>query len=355
MAEWRIEATKTDSRCRQCGAKIPRGDLRFGTPTKTRWFHLECAAQGAPVVFPQFKSEADALLAKSRPESRALPRAQLEAALASNEDGALVVLADLLTQGGDPWGELITLNLHGEAELADAHLRKHSASLFGALQRKEVVWRDGVISAASFRGKAPQLVSGLERLGATRTAGRLEALQLDGPIDSAVLASVSRFAPRLKNLLLCGTVEGFEALELKKLDTLRLTVPFSASLSSKKSKAPELDGLLKEQLPSLRVLRLTTHQPVSQRFLEGLLESKLLTQLEWLDFDDESNLMRTLDDAGLRLLLANKKKLASIKAMWIERTGRQLDANVLAAANAFFDAKGKRALKLAKAFEEPFE
>ncbi|MDP1824089.1 MAG: hypothetical protein Q8L48_12630 [Archangium sp.] len=357
MAQWRIEATRQDSRCVGCGGRIVRGAWRFGTPTKTRWFHLECAAEGAPVVFPPFAAQAASLLKKAKPVgAREAPRADLVRALATPGDDALPVLADLLQSCGDPWGELIALRLQGEDELAAEHLRKHQVSLYGELLRRDVAWRNGVIVSAWFNGKPAALSKGLDRLAATRTAGRLEDLKLEGPtIDAEVLRKVSAAAPNLQRLELSGAVAGLEALELPALHTLRLKVPFGASLRLRAGPHAEVDGLWVAKLPSLRALRLTTHLPLTIAFLDRLLASSLLKQLEWLDFEDESNLMRTLDDAGLRYLLAGKKQLQHVKAMWVERSGRALAPKELAAAHAFFEARGKRAIKLARPREEAFD
>jgi hypothetical protein len=357
MAEWRIEATKQDSRCVGCGGRIVRGAWRFGTPTKTRWFHLECGAEGAPVVFPPFAARAASLLKKAMPAAtRVAPHADLVRALATPGDDALQVLADLLQSSGDPWGELIALRLQGEDELAAEHLRKHHGSLYGELLRRDVSWRNGVIVRASFSGKPVALTKGLDRVAATRTAGRLEDLQLESAsIDAEVLRRVSAAAPNLQRLELSGHVTGLEVLDLPRLHTLRLTVPFDASLRLRAGPHAEVDGLFVAKLPSLRALRLTTHLPLTLPFLERLLASSLLKQLEWLDFEDESNLMRTLDDAGLRYLLAGKKQLQHVKAMWVERSGRALAPKDLAAAHAFFEARGKRAIKLARPREEAFD
>ena len=337
MAIWTIMTSKQLSSCASCGHQIAPGALVFGCAEKLRWFHLECAASGAPKVFPPFAKEAGRLLEHAKPnETREVPAGELARALATPGDEALDVIADLLQSRGDPWGELIALRRRGEHELADEHLGANQASLFGGLLRKEVSWRDGVITFARFSGKAPVLVNALNRVTAARTAGRLEHLSLSGAIDVSVLQLLNTTAPNLERLELSGLASGFEALDLPRLRSLRLSLGSGA--------APALGGLLEAKVPNLRALRLTTHRPVSVSFLGDLLTSQLLTQLEWLDFEDRSNLVRTLDDAGLRCLLAGQKKLKHVKAMWVERAGRSLTPEELTGAHAFFEVRGKRAL-----------
>lgn len=210
-----------------------------------------------------------------------------------------------------------------------------------------MLWRNGAIVDAFFEGSPAHLADRIERLGALRTAGRLEYLQLEGTIDGALLERISSTAPTLQRLTLRGHASGFEKLDLPRLEILSLGVPSLASLKLKAGPAPQVEGLLSARLPSLKTLRLTTHRPVPLSFLEGLLSSKLLQGLEWLDFDDASNLMRTLDDAGLRLLLAAPAALAHLDAIWIERSGRSLTDREARDAERLFKARGARALERA--------
>lgn len=107
MAEWRIEKASRAARCSGCFKSIPRGAWRFGTATRTRWFHLHCAPEGAPKVFPPFAAQAEALLSDSAPPkvegARDLTRAELEPLLRTEGDDALDVLVDALEEHGDPW------------------------------------------------------------------------------------------------------------------------------------------------------------------------------------------------------------------------------------------------------------
>jgi len=353
MAQWRIESSKTGGRCLACDGKINKGEHRFGTPTKTRWFHLRCAAEGAPKAFPPFAKQAATLLSKAPPKPPEVSKAALARLLAVDGDGALEVLSDFLQTAGDPWGELIALRLAGEHDAALAHLDEHRASLYGGLGPGCCSWRDGVIVAAHFSGQPAALEKQLDRLAALRTAGRLSSLELEGTFSPALLRKVvATVPPSLEHLELRGHPSGLEVLDLPRLRSLRVSIPFEATVRIRLGPPPELDGLVEARLPALRVLRLTTHRPVSLAFLEKLLASKLLARLEWLDFDDESPSLRTLDDAGLRLLLAQKKRLAHIKALWVERAGRKLTPAEAAAAQAFFQARGQRALKRASASAE---
>jgi hypothetical protein len=54
--------------------------------------------------------------------------------------------------------------------------------------------------------------------------------------------------------------------------------------------------------------------------------------------------MRTLDDEGLRCLLAGKAALEHLDSLWVERSGRVLSPAEATAAERFFRARGKRAL-----------
>ena len=347
MAEWKIETSKRPSRCLACWHPIRAGEFRFGTSVKTRWFHLGCADEGAPQVFPPFAKQAAALMKKvAPPQLGAIGKEKLAAMREIPGDVSLEVLTDLLLENGDPWGELISLRVRGEEELAIEHLLRHRESLYGKLKRSEVQWRDGLIVSAELTGPDRRLPGKLEQLAQTRTASRLTSLTIEGVVNAALLDQVSRtVGPTLERLTLVGPATGFEALACPRLESLRLSVPFGASLRLRPGPAPALEGLLQAKLPALKVLRLTTHRPLSLPFLEALLDSKLLTRLEQLDLEDESNLMRTLDDAGLRLLLARKRSLGHVKAMWVERAGRALLKSELAAANTFFEARGQRALK----------
>ena len=57
---YRLEEAKSGrSMCRLCGLKIPKGAWRFGKSGQpSRWFHLACAAEGAPRSFKPFAAQA---------------------------------------------------------------------------------------------------------------------------------------------------------------------------------------------------------------------------------------------------------------------------------------------------------
>jgi hypothetical protein len=212
MAEWRIEQASRAATCLGCFKAIPREAWRFGTPAKTRWFHLHCAAEGAPKVFPPFAAQAEVLLAKgAAPKpggARELTRRELESLLQVPGDDALDVLCDALQEQGDPWGELIRLRIEGDDDAANTHFRRHVKSLLGGIGAGEVMWRNGVMVDAYFTGKTAHLAERIERLGALRTAGRLEYLQLEGVVDGAVFALISKVAPTLQRLTLVGHASG---------------------------------------------------------------------------------------------------------------------------------------------------
>lgn len=125
-----------------------------------------------------------------------------------------------------------------------------------------------------------------------------------------------------------------------RLERLSIGGTFGHALSA--TRAP---SLFAAKLPRLRWLRLVTRPALQGTFIDALLDSTLLRQLERLDFEDASNASRTLDDAGLLRLLHGKARLAHLRALWLELAGRRLEAKDLEAARAAFRRRIDAAMK----------
>lgn len=312
MGNWQIaKTTSAASRCRLCDRAIDAGDWKFGQSTpKSRWFHLRCAAEGAPVVFPPFEAEAKKLLSasKSAAKQRAftVPR-EVEKALSSGRNG-LHVFADWLQTNEDPWGTLIALALAGKEDAARRHLNQHAESLLGPFRfrRYDWSWRDGLVVAAVLKGTEAALLEQLGDIPSTRTMSRLQRLRLEGPhVNRAVLQAVSKLAPKsLEGLSFTISQPGLAALSLPNLKRLRVQLNANSAAE-----------LLDAEVPALEVLQLEWEHrknavfPAS--FIQQLVRSKLLKQLRRLDLHGD----HVLDDAGLQQLLSHRDALSHLEAM----------------------------------------
>lgn len=104
-------------------------------------------------------------------------------------------------------------------------------------------------------------------------------------------------------------------------------------------------GVLDVRLPSLRVLSLTTGEPLSPGQLDRLLESSLSRQATRLDLDDVIPTSRTLDDDGLLRLVAHRPFLENLHALWIDLVGRSLSVDQMTAVKKTLGSRIKRAVK----------
>ncbi|MFT3714156.1 MAG: hypothetical protein QM817_41365 [Archangium sp.] len=333
---WVVEQAKLKSTCEECHRPISKGDWRFGkNGAKARWFHLRCGSRGAPQMFPPFAAQVKKLLAGQPDESR--PLSEVERSMVAKFDSqGLPVLADWLTSKGDPWGELITLRLAGEDELAVEHFDRHRDSLLGDMPADELDWCDGVVSRACVVGSGPAFLESLQALLSWRTAARVDTLGLVGKaIDVEALKLLSTRAPStLAWLMIDGSTSAsaLEALSLPHLERLRLVVNVES-----------LPGLLKARLPKLRQLVLQSRKPLPVPFLEALVSSRLFSQLKHFEIEEDGPVGGTLDDAGFRVLL--DAKTSHLDTTYVELAGRALTPEQKALAKKKFGPSNARFLK----------
>jgi uncharacterized protein (TIGR02996 family) len=84
-----------------------------------------------------------------------------EAVLANpQDDAALRVFADWLLERGDPWGEVITLQLKNDPR-AEQVIAKHWSTWFGAVAQSAVScrWERGLVQEASFETPQPRALA----------------------------------------------------------------------------------------------------------------------------------------------------------------------------------------------------
>lgn len=316
---WRIERAKTGrSGCRVCGTVIAAGALRFGQDDKNAtWFHLGCAAAGAPRAFRPFADKAARLLADAPPAApaprRLPPGAIVDALRAQPRDrDARRVFADWLSAAGDPWGELIAFAHAGREPEAKQVFAAHAADLCGGFATRALRWDGGFVTAAVLAARDPrQLEAQLARLAALRTAVVLEELYVETRPDAALFATLSAAAlPALRTLTVsAGT--GFEALALPRLTALAIR---------QTARAKDPAGLAGARLPALRALaihgmaggsgQLARRTGISTGALAALFASKLFANLTSLALD-----FGALDDAGARYVIAHADRLAHLRAL----------------------------------------
>ncbi|MDP2270113.1 MAG: hypothetical protein Q8N23_09900 [Archangium sp.] len=264
-------------------------------------------------MFPPFAAQVQAILGAKPDESR--PLSEVERAMVAKLDGkGLPVLADWLISKGDPWGELITLRLSGEDDLAVEHFDTHLESLVGDMPGEDLSWLQGVVSRADLDGSGPGLRKKLEAVLTHRTASRLDTLDIySTALEPALVTLLSEKAPAsLTSLTLRGRAAGLEHLSLPRLEALRLELNPEA-----------MAGLLKATLPKLRALTLqTTKKPLPVAFVEGLITSRLFARLEHLEFEEAGPVGSSLDDAGLRVLLG--ADTSRLKSTYVELAGRNV-------------------------------
>lgn len=312
--EYRIEAAKTGrSSCRHCGMTIEKGSQRFGGEGQvSRWFHLACAAEGAPRAFKPFAEQAAALLAdqpameppKARPRDLAA-----EALLSQNPDDpeARAVFADYLMNNGDPWGEIIALYRADKESAAKKLIKEHAGELFGGLAPKFFEWEGGFVSSVTLEGRSPKkLREQYELLRTLPVACTIRRLALPLPPDAALVEAVCQHPlPALRELFFHYSA-AVDALELPQLHELGFFVP------AHPEPARKLFGA--SGVPGLRVLSMFSNSnPLPPDFLDALFTSNLIKQLEELKLHQGA-----FDDAGADRVFAHAEKIEHIERLELE-------------------------------------
>ncbi|MFT3714155.1 MAG: hypothetical protein QM817_41360 [Archangium sp.] len=334
---WVVEQAKNAATCDECRWLIEKGEWRFGkNGSKARWFHLKCGARGAPQMFPPFAKRVQELIGSAPDQSRPLTEVERAKVVKFNDDG-LPVLADWLTQEGDPWGELITLRLAKKHEASVDHFHAHLDSLVGEMPTDDLQWRDGVVVEAAVSGKGAALKNDLDAVLTHRTAARLESLDVHSSAFDATLAKLlSQKAPTtLTHFSLRGSASGLEHLALPSLEWLSLEL-----------NADAMPALLHAKLPKLRALVLSSRKPLAIPFLEALVVSPLYAQLTHFEINEEHVIGGTISDPGI-MVLANAKT-SHLKVTWVELAGRNLTPEQRKQADKAFGKSNARYLKLKK-------
>jgi len=222
---WFIERAKIGSVCHVCQAWIPRKQYRFGNWDLDRWYHLDCAVERNPRSFEPFAEQAAKLLAApSAPDEPAeYPRnPELEARLvASPDDDALrAVYADWLQSVGDPWGDLIALELaHKDARTI---LRDNVDTLIGSFPPRMFDWRRGFIDKISLDVVAPPAAADI-LVGAFGLRTTLLVRELYLPLYAAtVVTEINACAPRTIRHISTWFSSALDRLALPNLERLTL-------------------------------------------------------------------------------------------------------------------------------------
>jgi uncharacterized protein (TIGR02996 family) len=305
---WRIEKAITDrSSCKHCRKRIAKNEQRFGkTGLNGGWYHLKCAAAGKPRVFASFKTAA---AETKRPAKKRARNAELEADLvAKPDDKALrAVFADWLQSQGDPWGELIALELAGKQPEAEKLLKKHRGDLCGGFDADLFKWRGGFIDRIRLHHTdRKQQRAMLEKMFALRTAILVRDLELHTDPDARFVRFLADRAPKSVTSLFLGLTNALGQLALPQLVSLGVR-PHSTKLDAA-ALAPLFAA---DQLP--RLTRLSIYMeygvPIPRPVLTALLDSQLVKQLESLVVEG------LMDDEGMSFLRQQREKLAHIPAM----------------------------------------
>jgi uncharacterized protein (TIGR02996 family) len=319
---WRIEQAKTDrSSCRQCGQRIAKGEHRFGNDDlNALWYHLGCAEAGKPRAFKPFATKAAALMAKTpaapkpaakKPKAAAGRDADLEARLIANpDDDTLAVFADALQSNGDPWGELIALELAGKEQAAKKILKANLDSLVGSFAPRMFEWRRGFIDRIGLEPRASRSVQQdtLDKTLGLRTAVLVRELGIPLKLDDDFVAFLNRRVPPTVKKIFTWLVNPIGKLALPNLERLDLyglreETPDAAAL------APLFSG---KQLPKLKRLDIA-NRPLPIPVLAALLDSPIVKQLEWLELSQNA-----LDDEGVKFVKQRKTQLASVAVLKID-------------------------------------
>jgi uncharacterized protein (TIGR02996 family) len=302
---WRIEQAKTDrSSCRFCNKQIAKGEYRFGNDDLNAfWYHLACAPEGKPRAFKPFAKQAAKLApakkpAKPKPQAAGARNAELEAKLvAEPTKAARGVFADWLQSQGDPWGEVIALELAGKAAAAKQLIKQHSDALTGGYAGRGLEWRHGFIDVIRLEGSLKGAKAALPALLGLRTTLLLRELVLPMAPDAELIRIVNAQAPRTLERLFVWTAPAIVDLAIPSLADLtlwlRTNVPVDAAAI-----APLFAST---KLPKLRRLGFY-NAPVPVPLLQALADSPLLAKLRRLDF-----IQNALSPEGEKLVLSRKR------------------------------------------------
>jgi uncharacterized protein (TIGR02996 family) len=314
---WRIEQAKTGrSSCRQCGQQIAQGEHRFGndaSTVQTAWYHLACAAAGKPRAFKPFAKQAAPLMAKMpkpKPKQAATRNPELEARLVANpeDEETRGVFADWLQGNGDPWGEIIALELAGNETAAKKLFKQHATTLSGGFAPRMLEWEKGFIRSVVIERKARSGHQAmLEKLLDVPATILVRSISIPINIDAAFVAFLNqRLSPAVKKLFtrLTNAVAG---LALPHLEELGLW--FEDGEVSVEGLAPLFAAT---ELPKLKRFSIY-NQPIPIPILTAFIDSKLLRQLECLQLTQGA-----LDAAGVELLKKRKDALEHLAAMRVD-------------------------------------
>jgi hypothetical protein len=312
---WRIEQAKSDrSSCRQCGQRIAKGEHRFGNDDlNALWYHLGCAEAGKPRAFKPFAAKAATLMAKAPKKPAAKPKqkpngrdADLEARLIANpDDETLAVFADALQSSGDPWGELIALELAGKEKEAKKVLKANLESLVGSFAPRMFDWRRGFIDRIQLeaRSKSSSQREMLDKALELRTAILVRELSLPLKLDDDFVAFLNKRVPQTVTKLFTWLVNPVGKLALPNLERLDLYV-LTDETPDVAAIAPLFDRLPKVKRFSIY------NRPVPVALLTALLDSSFVKQLEWLEITQNA-----LDREGQDLVRQRKHQLAHIEVL----------------------------------------
>ena len=315
---WRIEQAKTGrSSCRQCGQQIAKDEHRFGNDDlNATWYHLGCAEAGKPRAFKPFAKEAAALMSKAAPKAKPKQanggrNAELEARLVANpDDETRAVFADWLQGNGDPWGELIALELAGNESAAKKLFKQHVATLTGGFAPRMFEWDKGFIRRVQLepRAKANVQRETLEKVLALPAAILLREIAIPTKIDAAFIDFLNkRLSPSVKQVFTWFTNE-VAGLALPHLERLDLFALRDVELDA----AALVPLFAAKQVP--RVKRLSIYNsPLSPPVLNAFLDSKLLRQLEWLELAQNA-----LDAGGVALVTERAAAFEHVAVMRID-------------------------------------
>lgn len=309
---WRIEQAKSDrSSCRFCNKRIAKGEHRFGNDELTSdWYHLACAPEGKPRAFKPFAAEAAKLasptVAKPAPKAEGSSRnLELEAKLAADpaDRATRAVFADWLQSRGDPWGELIALELAGKKTEAKRLLKQHAEALTGGFGARGLTWKRGFIDDIVVDGSLKSAKVSLPGLLGIRTAFLTRRLRVALSPDAELVRAIAQHAPKGLRDLFIWLSPAVDELALPSIEKLTLMVQRDRPVGADALRTLFLGA----RLPKLR--RLGFFQaPLSVDFLRALVESTLCRRLEWLAFYQNA-----LSSEGERFLDSRRRELAHLK------------------------------------------
>lgn len=347
MPNWRIEPARTGrGQCKVCHKPIKEGEPRFGQDEVTAsWFHLKCAAKGAPRAFKPFAAQAAEILAHGwtsvSPAAKAkqqLRNPKLEAALiaAPTDEGAQAVYGDWLQAQGDWWGELIVLAQTDQAAWKKA-MKGRLAELTGGLSSTKwlwFAWRGGFVWSISVRDrrKPAQVIPVLEAAFSLRAALLLQEVSFESSTGPELVEFLAARLPATVATLHLDLCEGFSRLAGAGLEALTI----DAAEGKNPAELSRLGG--SNRLPRLRRIDLYGG---NAGLLEALLTSPASPKLEVLSIAGD------LSPAAIDVLLANRTRLSKLKSLSYDPEG-EFDARL---AKAF----GKRLETTGAVTERDFE